>query len=60
MLGYGFGLIGKRHLVSMVLLAASISGVLSVIVDLDRPWQGFIRVSQEPMFDLKNQMSSLP
>ena len=60
LLGYGFGLIGKRHLVSIVLLAASISGVLSVIIDLDRPWQGFIQVSQQPMFDLQKQLASQP
>jgi hypothetical protein len=60
MLGYGFGLIGKRHVVSIVLLAVSISGVLSVIIDLDRPWQGFIKVSQEPMLDLQKQMTSVP
>jgi hypothetical protein len=60
LLGYGFGMIGKRHVVSIVLLAASISGVLSVIVDLDRPWQGFIKVSQEPMFDLQKQMANSP
>jgi hypothetical protein len=60
LLGYGFGLIGKRHLVSIVLLAASISGVLSVTIDLDRPWQGFIKVSQEPMLDLQHQMKNVP
>ena len=60
LLGYGFGLIGKRHVLSIVLLAASISGVLSVIVDLDRPWQGFIKVSQEPILDLQQQMKNLP
>jgi uncharacterized membrane protein len=60
LLGYGFGLIGKRHMVSIVLLAVSISGVLSVIIDLDRPWQGFITVSQQPMVDLQKQLASSP
>jgi hypothetical protein len=60
LLGYGFGLIGKRHVVSIVLLAISISGVLAVIIDLDRPWQGFIKVSQEPMLDLQKQMTIVP
>ena len=58
LLGYGFGLIGKRHMVSTVMLAVSISGVLAVIVDLDRPWQGFIKVSQRPMIDLQKQLAS--
>lgn len=60
LLGYGFGLIGKRHMVSIVLLAVSISGVLSVIIDLDRPWQGFIAVSQQPMIDLQKQLANSP
>jgi len=29
-----------------------------VIVDLDRPWQGYIRVSQQPMIDLQKQMEN--
>ena len=58
LLGYGFGLIGKRHLVSTVMLAVAISGVLTVIVDLDRPWQGFIKVSQQPMRDLQKQLAN--
>lgn len=58
LLGYGFGLIGKRHMVSTLILAVSISSVLAVIVDLDRPWQGFIRVSQQPMIDLQKQMEN--
>ena len=56
LLGYGFGLIGRRHLISTLMLAVSISSVLVVIVDLDRPWQGYIRVSQQPMIDLQKQM----
>jgi hypothetical protein len=58
LLGYGFGLIGKRHMVSTVLLAVSISSVLAVIVDLDRPWQGFIKVSQQPMIDLQKDLAN--
>jgi hypothetical protein len=58
LLGYGFGLVGKRHMVSTVLLAVSISGVLAVIVDLDRPWQGFIKISQQPMIDLQKDLAN--
>ncbi len=58
LLGYGFGLIGKRQIFSMLMLALSISAVLTVIIDLDRPWQGYIRVSQQPMIDLQKQLNS--
>ena len=58
LLGYGFGLIGRWHMISTLMLAVSISSVLAVIVDLDRPWQGYIRVSQQPMIDLQKQMEN--
>jgi hypothetical protein len=58
LLGYGFGLVGKRQIVPILMLALSISAVLTVIVDLDRPWQGYIRVSQRPMIDLQKQLNS--
>ena len=58
LLGYGFGLIGKRNMISILMLALSISSVLTVIVDLDRPWQGYIKVSQQPMLDLQKQLKN--
>jgi hypothetical protein len=58
LLGYGFGLVGRRQIISILMLALSISAVLTVIVDLDRPWQGYIRVSQQPMIDLQQQLNS--
>jgi hypothetical protein len=36
----------------MFMLAVSITLVLAVIIDLDRPRSGYIRVSQQPMIDL--------
>lgn len=57
LLGYGFGLIGRRHMISTLMLALSISSALTVIIDLDRPWQGYIRVSQQPMIDLRQQFN---
>lgn len=58
LLGYGFGVIGRRNMISTLMLALSISSVLTVIVDLDRPWQGYIKVSQQPMLDLQIQMKN--
>lgn len=51
LIGYAFGLDGARHLLSMGLLALAITLALGMIVDLDRPRCGFIRVSQQPMID---------
>ncbi|MGB7439405.1 MAG: hypothetical protein WBR26_21320 [Candidatus Acidiferrum sp.] len=51
LVGYAFGLNGRRQFFSMCMLALAITLVLALIVDLDRPRAGFIRVSQQPMID---------
>ena len=52
LVGYSFGVNGRRNIFSMLMLAVSITLVLVVIIDLDRPSSGRIRVSQQPMVDL--------
>jgi hypothetical protein len=56
--GYTFGLGGFRQLFSICALSLAITLVLTVIIDLDRPQEGFIRVSQQPMLDLQKQFHS--
>ena len=56
--GYTFGLGGLRQLFSICMLSLSITLVLTVIIDLDRPHEGLIRVSQQPMLDLQKQLHS--
>ncbi len=55
LVGYSFGVNGRRNIFSMGVLALSITLVLAVIIDLDRPRSGFIRGSQQPMIDLLEQ-----
>lgn len=55
LVGYAFGLFGRRQIFAMSVLALAITLVLAVIIDLDRPRSGFIRVSQQPMIDLQHQ-----
>jgi hypothetical protein len=52
LVGYSFGVNGRRNIFSVCMLAVSITLVLAVIIDLDRPRSGYIRVSQQPMIDL--------
>jgi hypothetical protein len=52
LLGYSFGLNGRRNIFSMCVLALAVTMVLSVIIDLDRPRTGFIGASQQPMIEL--------
>lgn len=56
LVGYSYGLSGRRNLVSMCALALAITIVLSVIIDLDRPRSGFIHVNQQPMIDLQKSL----
>ena len=37
-------------------LIISLGAVLAVVVDLDRPRNGFIQVSQQPLIDVQERM----
>lgn len=54
LVGYTFGLNGRRQIFPTFALAVAITLVLALIIDLDRPRSGFIRVSQQPMIDLQH------
>jgi len=54
--GYTFGLGGLRQLFWICTLSLAITLVLAVIIDLDRPREGLIRVSQQPLLDLQKQL----
>jgi hypothetical protein len=56
--GYNFGLSGLRKPFSICLMALAITLVLAIIVDVDRPREGLIRVSQQPVLDLRQQLRS--
>jgi hypothetical protein len=53
LVGYTYGLSGRRQIFSMCVVSLAIIIVLSVIIDLDRPRSGFIRISQQPMIELQ-------
>ena len=54
--GYQTGVSGSRRSNARVILALSFSLVIVLIVELDRPDSGIIRVSQQPQIDLLNDM----
>jgi len=60
MVGFNNGLLGSRSLFALVALVLIFSAVILLIVDLDRPREGFLQVSMQPLIDLKNQLSGLP
>ena len=56
--GYTFGLSGLRQPFSICMLSLAITLVLAIIVDVDRPREGLIHVSQQPLLDLQKQLHS--
>lgn len=55
-MGYHGGLVRTRRSLASVSIVLSFAITLWLIADLDRPNQGLIRVSQQPMIDLKASM----
>lgn len=55
--GYGAGLAGGRTTMSIVSLSFLIALVVLVIVDLDRPSRGLIRVGQRSMVRLRDDLA---
>ena len=56
MVGYNAGLTGRRSMISAVVLAVALSAVITLVVDLDRPNDGIIRTSQQPLIDLRDSL----
>ena len=54
--GYQTGVSGSRRSRARVMLAFSFALVIVLIVELDRPDSGVIRVSQQPQIDLLNDL----
>ncbi len=55
-LGYQEGLAGSRRSLTVFALILTFSAVILLIADLDRPYEGQLRVSQQSMESLREQM----
>jgi hypothetical protein len=60
MVGHRAGALGKRSLVTALLLVMTLCAVLTIVVDLDRPGDGLISVSQRPLEELQLQIGPPP
>src|SRR5688572_20760908 len=56
-IGYHAGLSGTSRSPAIIAVALGFAVVIWMVVDLERPHQGLLRVSQEPMIDLRNSMN---
>jgi hypothetical protein len=54
--GYQIGMSGTRRLRGVPLLAAAFSLAILTIADVDRPGEGLLRVSQQPIADVQQSM----
>jgi hypothetical protein len=57
LIGYGCGLSGVRKFFVTIILSILISAVIMVIIDLNRPSAGLIKVNQQRMLDLRDSLS---
>jgi len=53
LVGFGFGLCGRRHIAASTMAAVVIAAVMLLIVDLDRPQRGQVRIGQQSMLRLR-------
>ena len=60
LVGYNAGLDGRRSPVIVAVLVLSLGAVLWLVIDLDRPQDGLINVSQQPLIDLQEELESGP
>ncbi len=56
MVGFGAGITLKRSEITAAVLVIALSAVLTLNIDLDRPRDGFIQVSQQPLINLQEQL----
>ncbi len=57
-MGYSAGLTGRRGMLSAVVLMVALGTVLTLVIDLDRPRDGFLQVSQQPLIDLHDELGN--
>jgi hypothetical protein len=60
MVGYNAGLTLRRSPLAAGVLIAVLGAVITLVVDLDRPRDGFLEVSQQPIIDLLQQIGQPP
>jgi hypothetical protein len=56
MVGYGAGLTRRRSPLTAIVLIVVLGAVITLVIDIDRPRDGFLEVSQQPLLDLQEQI----
>ena len=58
LVGYNAGLTQGRSPIIAIVLVIALGATLWLVIDLDRPREGFIQTSQQPLIDLQTQLES--
>lgn len=56
LIGFGAGRAGRRNLVSATLMIVALGATFTLVVDLDRPREGLLQVSQRPLIELQQRL----
>lgn len=57
--GYHEGLSKSKRSLAILVLVLTFSAIMTLVADLDRPREGFLRVSQQAMIDLRKMMNDV-
>lgn len=57
MVGYSAGLTGRRSPPTAIVMMLVLGAVITLLLDLDRSRGGLVKVNQQPLFDLQQQMA---
>jgi hypothetical protein len=60
MVGYSAGIKGRRSVLSATVLIVTLGVVTTLVVDLDRPQEGLLKVSQQALLDVQRYMAAAP
>jgi hypothetical protein len=60
LVGYNAGLSKQRSPVIATVLVVALGATLWLVIDLDRPAEGLIQTSQQPLIDLQEELESSP
>ncbi len=58
MVGYNAGLTRQRSPLTVLVLVGVLSAVITLVIDLDRGQDGFLRVNQQPLRDVQVQLNA--
>ena len=60
LVGYSAGLNGRRSLIIATILIIALGTVITLVIDIDRPADGLIETSQQPLINLQDSIESFP